>query len=115
GLAGEPPQQPAPTAADVEHAGRTRGTRRVDVMVELAALRPGQIIPALEQGAGVDHLGIEPELEELIADVVMDPDRFGGCAGVACRRLARIRMCGVAAHSAGYTRCSRVTRRPPSR
>ena len=111
----EPPQQPAPAAADIEHACRTRGTGRFDVMVELADLGFGQIIRAVEEGTGIDHLGIEPELEELAADVVVDADRFGGCALVPRRRLARGPMLRLAAHSAGYTRCSRVTNRPPSR
>src|ERR1700737_1511368 len=76
----------APTAADVEHALRTGRARLHGVIVQLATLCLLKIVVGVfPHCARVAHRGIEPDLPELVADVVLVAHRFraGTQVGVA--------------------------------
>src|SRR5438552_2971251 len=79
-MSDEPVQQAAPAAADIEDARGTTGPRGRAAVVELADLGCGEIGRSVEQGAGIDHPWVEPELKELVAQIVMPADRLAGCA-----------------------------------
>src|SRR5262249_34497704 len=73
-LDGKEFHQPAPAAADVEHALFRRHSDLLMKPPELVELRLIQIIRPLEEGAGVDHPPVQPEAEKLVRDIICDGD-----------------------------------------
>src|SRR5262249_11693640 len=116
GMSHEPVEQRPPAAADIQHMRAAARVRCSDVVIELAKLRFGEIARPVEQGAGIDHQRIQPELEELVAQIVVALDRFGrgtdmllwgGRAGIAsghgCPALA---ISPWPARHSSHRRCS---------
>jgi hypothetical protein len=58
-------------AADIEHAHARREAQLAAHQVELRALRALQRVALRPVGAGVDHLGVEHALEEIVARIVV--------------------------------------------
>ena len=76
----------APAAADLEHALARLQPQRIDDALVFALLRrvQRQAVVAIEQRARVGPAGVEPQLVEIVADIVMGMD-------VALAALAGIR------------------------
>src|SRR5207249_7136208 len=73
--AGRVHEQAPPAAADVEQASSLAQAQLLAEMIELALLRGVDVLlGAAEVAARVDHLLAEPQLEELVAEVVVDGD-----------------------------------------
>ena len=77
-------QKTAPTATDVEHATDAACSGRLDMMIELQDLSCCQIGRPVIKRAGIDHQRIEPELEELVAQIVVTA--YGSTGGARAGR-----------------------------
>ncbi len=92
--------QPAPAAADVEHVLAGLQAQLAADHLELGALRGRDVgVPVGEVGAGIDHLGVEKELVEIIRQVVVELHQRLVVAPFAMLRGLRagIGMAGAAA------------------
>jgi len=85
------PHQRAPAAADIEKALARRQPQLAADVVELGPLGRIDVFPAgLEIGARIDHLLVEPEPVEVVADVVVVAD----VGAVGLRLVSRRRQFG---------------------